>query len=322
VKAIRYHVYGSPDVLELQDVAMPTVNDEDVLIRVRASSVNPKDWHFMRGKPYLMRGEAGLSRPKIPELGSDLAGHVEAVGAKVTAFQPGDEVLACHGGAFAEYVSLPQNAAVVRKPSNLTFEEAASVPVAALTALQGLRDKAGVLPGHKVLVNGAAGGVGTFAVQIAKALGAEVTGVCSTRNVEMVRKIGADRVVDYTAEDFCRTGERYDVLLDLVANRTLADCRHVLAAKGVLVMGAPRRGQWIGPVVGMAKLVLLSPLVSQRLLFFLARENKADLEVVRDLLESGKVTPVIDRTYGLAEVPEAIAYLEEGHAQGKVVISV
>jgi NADPH:quinone reductase-like Zn-dependent oxidoreductase len=329
MKAIRYYAYGSPDVLQLQDIDMPAVNDNDVLVRVRAASVNPLDWHFMRGAPYLSRAIVGLSGPRTHGLGGDMAGCVEAVGKNVTKFQPGDEVFGGRGvalversAAFAEYVSIHEDGMVLKKPVNLTFEQAASVPVAAVTALQALRDKGRVQPGHRVLVNGAAGGVGTFAVQIAKALGAEVTGVCSTGNAEMVRSIGADQVIDYTKEDFTRTGQRYDVLIDLVGNRTLTESRRVLAPKGVLVGGAPQKGLWIGPVMGPVKMLLLSPVVSQRLAPFLARENKDDLGVLHELLETGKARPVIDRTYSLGEVPEAIGYLEEGHAKGKVVITI
>jgi NADPH:quinone reductase-like Zn-dependent oxidoreductase len=323
MKAIRYYAYGSPDVLELQDIDMPLVSDDGVLVRVKAASVNPLDWHFMRGLPYIVRAQAGLRRPKDSGLGADMAGDVEAVGKNVTRFQPGDEVFGGGGGTFAEYVSIRQDGVVLEKPASLTFEQAASVPVAAFTALQALRDKGQIQPGHKVLVNGAAGGVGTFAVQIAKAFGAEVTGVCSTRNVEMVRSIRADQVVDYTQEDFTRTRQRYDVLVDVAGNRTLSECRRVLAPKGVLVgVGGPDKGRWVGPLTGPVKMVLVSPFVSQTMVPLLAHQSRDDLAVLRELLEAGKVTPVIDRTYPLSEVPEAIGYLEEGHASGKVVITV
>ncbi len=323
MKAIRYYRYGPPEVLELQDVEMPTVTDNDVLVQVRAASVNPLDWHFMRGSPYVVRPQSGLTRPKVNSLGVDLAGHVEAVGRDVTRFRAGDEVFGHRWGAFGQYVRVRQDGVLLTKPANLTFEQAASVPVAGFTALQALRDKGRIQPGHKVLVNGAAGGVGTFTVQIAKALGAEVTGVCSTRNVDMVRSIGADEVVDYTRDDFTRTGQRYDILVDMAGNRTLRDIRRVLTPKGVLVgVGGPDRGRWIGPLLAPAKMSLLSPFVSQTMGFMLARPDNDDLAVLRELLESGKVTPVIDRTYPLSEVPEAIRYLEQGHARGKVVITV
>ncbi|WP_336216264.1 NAD(P)-dependent alcohol dehydrogenase [Nonomuraea sp. LPB2021202275-12-8] len=328
MKAIRYHAYGSPTVLRLEDIDRPVVNDDDVLIRVRAAALNPLDWHHMRGTPYLVRMSAGLSRPRPHGLGGDMAGRVEAVGRNVTRFRPGDEVFGGRGqslversAALAEYLSIPQDAMVLKKPGNLTFEQAAAVPVAAISALQALRDKARVRPGHRVLVNGAAGGMGTFTVQIAKTMGAEVTGVCSTGNVELVRSIGADHVVDYTKEDFTRDGRRYDVLIDLVANRSPKESRRVLARTGVLVGCAPAKGLWTGPVFGVIKLLVLSRMVSQTMVPFLARENQDDLAVLYDLLEAGKIAPVIDRTYALSEVPEAMDYLETGHARGKVVIT-
>jgi NADPH:quinone reductase-like Zn-dependent oxidoreductase len=327
MKAIRYYRYGPPDVLELQDVDVPAVGDDEVLVRVRAASINPLDWHFMRGAPYLVRAMAGLSRPRASaaRLGADMAGSVEAVGTNVTEFRPGDQVFGGleDRGTLAEYISIRQDAAVLAKPASLTFEQAASVPVAGCTALQALRDKGQVRPGHKVLINGASGGVGTFAVQLAKAFGAEVTGVCSTQNAELVASIGADQVIDYAREDFTRTGRRYDLLVDIAGNRTLAETRRVLAPKGVLVgVGGPNKGRWIGPLGRSVRMALLSPAVSQRMVFFLARQNKTDLAVLRDLLEAGKVTPVVDRTYPLSEVAEAIGYLEEGHARGKVAITV
>jgi NADPH:quinone reductase-like Zn-dependent oxidoreductase len=270
----------------------------------------------MRGTPYVVRAAAGLSRPKANGLGADMAGQVEAVGTDVTAFQPGDEVFGSRSGTFAEYVSIPDDAVVLAKPAHLTFEQAASVGVAAFSALQALRDKGHVRPGHKVLVNGAAGGVGTFAVQIAKAFGAEVTGVCSTTNVEMVASIGADQVVDYTQQDFTRTGQRYDLLVDLASSRTLSECRRVLTPKGILVGVGDR------PVTDLVKMLVFSSVVSQTMAPLFARQRRDDLAVLRELLEEKKVTPVIDRTYPLGEVPEAIRYLEHGHARGKVVITV
>ena len=327
MKAIRYYRYGPPDVLQLADVEMPAVGDDEMLVRVRAASVNPLDWHFMRGAPYLVRMMAGLSRPRAgaARLGADMAGSVEAVGGNVTGFRPGDEVFGGleNRGTLAEYITIRHDGPVLTKPAGLTFEQAASVPVAGYTALQALRDKGRVRTGYKVLVNGASGGVGTFTVQIAKALGAEVTGVCSTRNAEMVASIGADRVVDYTREDFTRAGPRYDLLIDIAGSRTLSETRRVLVPKGVLVaVGGPDQGRWVGPLSRTARMALLSPAVSQRMTFFLARQNSGDLAVLRDLLDAGKVTPVIDRTYPLTETAEAIRYLETGHARGKVVITV
>jgi NADPH:quinone reductase-like Zn-dependent oxidoreductase len=322
MKAAVYTRYGSPDVVQIKDVEKPVPKDDEVLLKVRAASVNPLDWHFMRGLPYLLRMMAGLRKPKITGLGVDVAGQVEAVGRNVTQFKAGDEVFGSCRGAFAEYVCTSESV-LVKKPDNVTFEQAASVPVAAFTALQGLRDKGHIQPGKKVLINGAAGGVGTFAVQIAKAFGAEVTGVCSTRNVDMVRSIGADRVIDYTQEDFTKSGQRYDLFLDCVGNHSLLACRRVLNPKGVYVPVGGTSGPWmIGPLARALTTLVLSWFVSQKLvIFFLAKSNKADLTVLCELMAAGKVTPIIDRRYSLSEVPEAIRYLEEGHARGKVVIT-
>ncbi len=292
-----------------------------------SASVNPLDWHFMRGTPYLMRMEAGLRKPKSTRLGVDFAGTVEAVGRNPAAagqFKPGDEVFGGKNGAFAEYLCARADRAVVLKPANLTFEQAASVPIAAITALQALRDKGKIQPGQKVLINGASGGVGTFAVQIAKSFGADVTGVCSTRNVDMVRSLGANQVIDYTKEDFTKSAQRYDVILDNVPNHTLSECRRVLNPKGKYVMiggGGPNDGRWIGPFGRVISALVLSPFVSQDMGMMLAELNKKDLTILSDLMQAGKVTPVIDRRYKLSEVPEAIRYLEEGHARGKVVIT-
>jgi NADPH:quinone reductase-like Zn-dependent oxidoreductase len=311
MKAVVYEKYGPPDVLELQEVDTPTVTDSEVLVRVHAASVNPLDWHFLRGTPFVVRIWAGLVRPKRKILGADVAGRVEAVGGKVTRFQPGDEIFGMKSGAFAEYLCVPEEG-VVLKPANLTYEEAAAVPVAALTALQGLRDKGQIQPGHKVLINGASGGVGTFAVQIAKSFGAEVTGVCSARNLDMVRSIGADRVIDYSEEDFTQTDVLYDLILDAVGNHPLSDCRRALHANGiyVAVAGSVVRALWIA-MTGRKRMVSM-----------LTKSNREDLCFMKERLETGKVTPVIDRRYPLREVAEALRYLEEGHARGKVVITV
>jgi NADPH:quinone reductase-like Zn-dependent oxidoreductase len=322
MKAIVCEKYGSPDDLELNEIDLPTFADDQMLVRVHAASANPVDWHRMRGKPYLLRAIEGLTKRKNSGLGSDLAGRVEAVGGNVHRFQPGDEVFGMGRGTFAEY-ALADEDGIVHKPANLTFEQAAAVPVAALTALQGLRDKGGIQPGHKVLINGAAGGVGTFAVQIAKSFGAEVTGICSTRNVDMVKSIGADRVVDYTREDFTKTDERYDVMLDTVSTCSLLTARRLLKPDGVYVgVGAVEFGNWIGPLLGLVALLVVSRVGSRKLVTFMANGNEKDLLFLKELLETGKVTPVIDRQYPLSEVPEALGYLEEGHAQGKVVITV
>lgn len=313
MKAIRYTEYGSPDVLRLEDVPTPTPKEDEVLIRVHAASANPLDWRVMRGSPYPIRIMVGLPKPRDPRLGVDVAGRVEAVGEKVTEFQPGDEVFGSCSGAFAEYACAPERS-VASKPAGVTFEQAASAVVGGVTALQGLRDRGRLQRGQSVLINGAAGGVGTFAVQIAKWLGAEVTGVCSTPNVDLVRSLGADRVVDYTHEDFATGDRRYDLILDMVGSRSLSDFRRALKKKGTLaVVGGKLRNMLVAPVV--------SPFVSQRLIPVMAKVRKEDLVILGELLEAGTVTPVIDRTYPLAEVPDAIGYLEEGHARGKVVIA-
>jgi len=322
VKAIVYCDYGSPEVLKLVDIEKPVPNDNQLLVKVRAASVNPLDWHYMRGTPYFMRIQAGLRKPEVIRLGVDFAGTVEAVGRNVKKFKPGDEVFGGRTGAFAEYVTVFEDRAVVLKPANLTFEQAASIPIAGITALQGLRDKGQIQPGQKVLINGASGGVGTFAVQIAKSFGAEVTGVCSTRNVEMVRSIGADHVVDYTKDDFTKSGQRYDLMLDNVGNHSLSECTRVLNPQGKYIMIGGPSGRWVDPLPRtLLNAKLLSRFVSQEVGMFLARLNKEDLTLLGDFIQAGKVKPVIDRRYKLSEVPAAIRYLEAGHAQGKVVIT-
>lgn len=320
MKAIVYYNYGAPDVLRYEELEKPTAGDDEVLIKVRAASVNPADWHFMRGTPYLMRMQAGLRKPKVTRFGIDVAGQVEAVGKGVTKFKPGDEVFGSCRGACAEYACASQSKLAI-KPDNVSFEQAASVPVAALSALQGLRDKGRLQPGQRILINGAAGGVGTFAIQIGKWLGAEVTGVCSSRNVEMVRSLGADHVVDYMREDFTRSGERYDIFLDCIGNHSLSACRRVLNSKGIyIIVGAPS-GRWIRPFPRAIGAVVWSRFVSQKLLMFVAKVGGGDLTIMSELVKTGKVMPVIDKTYRLSEVPEAVRYLEEGHARGKVVVS-
>jgi len=322
MKAIVYCDYGSPAVLKLEDVEKPTAGDDQVLVRVRAASVNPLDWHVMRGTPRFARFSMGLRKPKEIRLGVDFAGTVEAVGKNVTGFKSGDDVFGARTGAFGEYVSVRADRALVLKPANITFEQAASVPIAAITALQGLRDKAHLQPGQKVLINGASGGVGTFAVQIAKSLGADVTGVCSTKNVDLVRSLGADKVIDYTKEDFTKSEQLYDVILDNVGNHSLLDCRRVLKPQGKYVMVGGPSGQWITPMDRAAYAALLSKFVNQEMGTFLAKLKKEDLTLLGDLMQAGKVKAVIDRRYKLSEVPEAIRYLEQGHARGKVVITV
>ncbi len=325
MKAIVYCDYGLAN-LKLENIEKPTPNDDQLLVRVRAASVNPYDWHFIEGTPKIMRlMGVGLRKPKDTQLGVDFAGTVEAVGKNVTQFKPGDEVFGGRGGAFAEYVCPRASRAVALKPANITFEQAASVNIAGITALQALRDKGKVQPGQKVLINGASGGVGTFAVQIAKSLGADVTGVCSGRNVEMVRSLGADHVINYTKEDFAKGAERYDVILDNVPNHSLSECRQILNGNGKYVMiggGGPNDNRWIGPFGRVIHTLILSPFINQKMGMMMAEPSQKDLTVLGDMMQSGKLKPVIDRTYKLSEVPAAIAYLEQGHARGKVVITV
>jgi NADPH:quinone reductase-like Zn-dependent oxidoreductase len=322
MKAIVYCDYGSPDVLRIETIAKPVPDDDQVLIKVRAASVNPFDWHFMRGTPYIGRAMGmGLRKPKDVRLGVDVAGGVEAVGRNVTQFKPGDEVFGAAHGAFAEYACASEKR-VVMKPGNLTFEQAAAIPIAGVTALQGLRDRGKVQAGQRILINGASGGVGTFAVQIAKSFGAHVTGVCSTRNVNMVRSIGADQVIDYTKEDFTKSEQRYDVLLDNVGNHSLSACRRVLTPRGRYVMIGGPKGRWVAPLDRALAAKVYSWFVSQDIGMFMARMGKEDLGVLGDLMQAGKVKPVIDRTYPLSQAAEAIRYLEGGHARGKVVIVV
>jgi NADPH:quinone reductase-like Zn-dependent oxidoreductase len=321
MKAIINDRYSSPPSLELQDIEKPVLGDDSVLVRVHAASVNPADWRPLRGKPYLIRPMIGLRRPKQRIPGVDVAGIVEAVGKDVTQFQAGDEVFGARTGAFADYLcGVERN--FVPKPAALTLEQAATIPIAGCTALQAMRDHGQLQPGQTVLINGAAGGVGTFAVQIAKALGAQVTGVCSTRNVEMVRSLGADRVIDYTQEDFTKGGQRYDLIVDNVGTRSLRHLRRVLTPEGTLVVVGARKSDWLLGLLALPlKARLVSPFVGQRMIFFIAKLRNADLVVLRELIEAGKVTPVIDRAYPLSEVPEAIRYVESGHARGKVVIT-
>jgi NADPH:quinone reductase-like Zn-dependent oxidoreductase len=322
MRAIVYTEYGPPEVLRLTEVARPAPMADQVLLRIHAASVNPREWHFMRGTPYVVRIMTGWRHPKIPGLGVDVAGVVEAVGGNVTQFKPGDEVFGACRGAFAEFGCAAEGALVL-KPAGVTYEQAAAVPTAGLTALQALRDKGQIKPGQQVLINGAAGGVGTFAVQLAKVFGAVVTGVCSTRNVDLVRSIGADQVVDYAREDFTRSGQRYDLILDTVGNHSLSETRRALTANGVLVLvGAPDKGRWLGATTEMIKAGVLSRFVRQRLHPVLTRLSRADFIVMGELLETGKVTPVIDRTYPLSDVSVAMRYLEEGHARGKVIIRI
>ena len=324
IKAVVHCEYGGPEVLKLEDVEKPTPTDNQILVRVRAASVNPLDL-TIRG-PWPLRPIFGMRKPKDTRLGVDYAGTVEAVGKNVTQFKPGEEVFGGKNGALAEYVCALADRSVVLKPANMTFEQAAAVPVAAITALQGLRDKGKIQSGQKVLVNGAAGGVGTFAVQIAKSFGTEVTGVCSTRNVDLVRSIGADHVIDYTKEDFTKGAQRYDLIFDLIGNHSFSERRGVLNPNGICVMAGVGGAGWHDGMgmrlAGELNSLARSRFTSQKFVAYIAAFNKADMTILGDLMQSGKITPVIDRTYKLSEVPAALAYLEQGHARGKVVITV
>jgi NADPH:quinone reductase-like Zn-dependent oxidoreductase len=320
LKAIVQARYGSPDVLELKDVAKPLFKDDEVLVRVRAAAVNIGDWHLLRGVPYVMRLVAGLSGPRRDIPGLDIAGQVEAVGGDVNEFRPGDEVFGWCKGAFAEYASAAESS-LLPKPINLTFKQSAAVGDSAFTALAAVRDHGKVRPGQRVLINGASGGVGTFAVQIAKSLGANVTGVCGTSNVEMVRSIGADAVIDYTTEDFTQSADRFDVVLDLVGTRSLSDCRRALTPRGTyVVVGVKKMGRWFG-LSRQFKTLVLAPFVRQQMRVFVVRHNKKDLAVMKELAEAGRIAPVIDRLYALSDVPEALWYQGQGHAHGKIVIA-
>jgi NADPH:quinone reductase-like Zn-dependent oxidoreductase len=322
MKAVAYRKYGPPrDVLELRDVALPVVPDGGVLVRVRAVSINPFDWYFVTGRPYFIRAIAGLPKPKREIPGADFAGVVESVGKGVTHARPGDEVFGVASGALAECACASENE-LAPKPARLSFEQAASMPVAALTALQGLRDWGAIRPGDRVLINGASGGVGTFAVQIAKALGATVTGVCSTKHVDIVRSIGADDVVDYTRDDFTRSGRRYDLILDVAGSRSWSEYKRVLGPDSRFVLaGGPRTNPWIGPLGRFAQLQLGSIGDRRRPTLFVAKMSRPDLLVLAELIEAGKLTPVIHRRYELGQVAEAFDYIGEGHASGKVVVA-
>jgi len=323
MKGIVRRCYGSAEVVRYEDLPKPVPADNEILVRVHAASVNPLDWHYMEGRPYLVRMDRGFGKPENPRLGVDFAGTVEAVGKNVRRFKPGDQVFGAKLGAFAQYVAVPEQRAMVVKPDNVAFEQAAAVPIAAITALQALRDKGKIHAGQKVLINGASGGVGTFAVQIAKSYGAEVTGVCSTRNIELVRSIGADQVIDYTREDFTAGAQRYDLILDNVGTHSLLEYRRVLTPTGVYVMvGSTDPGNWFGWLAGPVEGLILSQFVSQKLTMMLADLNSEDLATLATLMQSGKLTPVIDRLYPLSEAAEALRYLEAGHARGKVVLTV
>jgi NADPH:quinone reductase-like Zn-dependent oxidoreductase len=323
VKAAVRERYCRPEEVEIRELERPVPGDDEVLVRVRAAGLNILDWYGVTGRPWIARATTGLRRPKEQRLGVDYAGQVEDVGRNVTEFRVGDEVFGARNGALAEYVVARAERAIVVRPASLPPEEAAVVGVAATTALQGLRDKGGLEPGQKVLINGASGGVGTFAIQIAKALGAEVTAVCSTPNVELARSLGADRVVGYTREDFTESGERYDLMLDVAGTRSLSACLRVLTPQAPLVMaGGPRANRLLGPLGHMARTRIGAVVRRRKVVNFLAHLTKADLELLRELIESGKVKPVIDRRYPLSEVGDALRYQGEGHPRGKVVVTI
>jgi NADPH:quinone reductase-like Zn-dependent oxidoreductase len=325
IKAITYCDYGVGN-LKLADIEKPVPNDDQILVRVHAASINPYDWHFIEGTPYVMRAMGvGLRKPKNTRLGTDFAGTVEAVGKNVTQYKPGDDVFGGSIGAFGQYLCRRATGSVALKPAGLTFEQAAAINIAGITALQAVRDKGKVGPGQKVLINGASGGVGTFAVQLAKSYGADVTGVCSARNIELVQSLGADHVIDYTKEDFTKGDQRYDVVIDNVANHSLSECRHVLTPNGIYVMiggGSASEQGFLGAMGNVLKAGLYSRLVKQKMGFMMANSNQNDLALLADMVQSGKLKAVIDRTYKLEQVPEAVRYVEEGHARGKVVITV
>ena len=321
MKAVVYRCYGPPEVLSLEDVEKPVPGPEQVLVKVQAAGVNPLDWHHMRGSPYFMRMSSGLGTPSDQRMGVDFAGVIEAVGENVTRFQPGEAVFGGYSGAFGEYLVMPANRALARKPENVSFEQAASVPIAALTALQALRDKGQLQPGQRVLVNGASGGVGTFAVQIAKSFGAEVTGVCSTRNVDMVRSLGADHVFDYKQENYTESGREYDLILDMVGNHSPMANRKVLAPEGKMVIIGGPSGDWVGPLLRPLQAWVLGSFIDQELTLLMARLTPEDLNIMGELMQAGKVTPVIDRSYSLNQVADAVRYSESGRARGKIVIS-
>jgi NADPH:quinone reductase-like Zn-dependent oxidoreductase len=323
MNAIVHARYGSADALCVREIEAPVPADDEVLVRVRAAAVNPVDWYGMTGRPYVGRIQSGLGKPKDERIGVDFAGTVEAVGASVVRYKAGDDVFGGRTGAFAEYVQVREERGVAPKPANLSFEEAAAVPVAGLTALQGLRDKGQLQPGQKVLINGASGGVGTFAVQIAKSMGAEVTGICSTAKVELTRSLGADHVIDYTREDFARRDERYDLMLDIAGNRSWRECTRVLTREAtIVVVGGSKKNRWTGPIGHVLGMKLASLGRKRRVVAFIADLNREDLGALGKLFEDGRLTPVIDRRYELSEVPDALRYLEEGHAKGKIVIAV
>jgi NADPH:quinone reductase-like Zn-dependent oxidoreductase len=323
MKAAVYRCYGSADVVRIESIERPVPSDHGVLVRVHATSINPLDWHYMHGEPYILRADSGWGAPHDISLGTDFAGTVEAVGKLVTRFKPGDEVFGTGHATFAQYLRIPEDAVVALKPANLGFEQAAAVPVAGISALQALRDHGQLRAGQKVLINGAGGGVGTFALQIAKAMGAEVTAVTNAGSLELVRSLGADHVIDYSRQDFTLGTTRYDLILDMSGNQSLSACRRVMTVGGIYVFaGNTSKGSWAGPMAGLGKALIASKFVNQRVVAFMAEMNPADLAILADMLQTGKVKPVIDRQYRFEQIAAAIRYQETEHARGKVVVTI
>jgi NADPH:quinone reductase-like Zn-dependent oxidoreductase len=323
MKAAVYRCYGSADVVRIESIERPVPSDHGLLVRVHATSINPLDWHYVHGEPYILRADSGWGAPHDPSLGTDFAGTVEAVGKLVTRFKPGDEVFGAGHATFAQYLRIPEDAAVARKPASLNFEQAAATPVAGITALQALRDHGQLRAGQKVLINGAGGGVGTFAVQIAKAMGADVTAVTNSRSLELMRSLGADHVIDYSRQDFTLGTTRYDLILDMSGNQSLSACRRVMTANGIYIFaGNTSKGSWAGPMAGLGKALIVSKFVNQKVVAFMADTNPADLAILADMLQAGKVKPVIDRQYRFDQIAAAIRYQETEHARGKVVVTI
>jgi NADPH:quinone reductase-like Zn-dependent oxidoreductase len=321
MRAVTYSCYGGPEILQLSDVEKPIASNDEIVVRVKAASVNPLDWHYMRGSPFIMRLMVGLGSPNDKTMGVDFAGVVESVGPDVTRFKPGDEVFGGRGGAFADYIKMPETRGVTHKPDNISFEQAAAVPIAAVSALQALRDSGEVKTGQNVLINGASGGVGTFAVQIAKAFGAQVTGVCSTRNIELVKSFGADKIVNYKKEDFVEQGILYDLIIDNVGNRSIGEYQAALKDDGILVMVGGPKGDWIGPFKNSIMSAFSAPFTNQKLRGFLATMNKEDLAVLAEMMRSGQLVPAIDKRFSLDQIQDAVRYSESGRARGKIIIT-
>ena len=322
MSAAMARCYGSPDVITLEQVEKPVPAADEVLVKIKAAAVNPLDWHQLRGSPYIMRLGSGLGKPDAPELGVDFAGVVEAVGEEVTTFKPGDEVFGGWGGSFAEYLTMPANRAIVKKPANISFAEAAAIPIAAITALQALVDQGDLKAGQRVLINGASGGVGTYAVQIANSMGAHISGVCSTRNVDMVKSLGADHVFDYKKEDYTKSGQKFDLIVDLVGNHSISANRSVLKPAGTMVIVGAQKGDWVAPFINPLAAMITAPFVDQKLGMFIASMKQDDLKTLAKMMEEGKLRSRIDRYYELDEIAEALRYSESGRARGKIIVEI